>query len=635
MRRWFILFCLLLTLFLVVACQKEEPSPEDISLSFADSQEGNWTNFRNPNFVYDLTVDSDGVVWTIGANGTLRYDPATEEAQYFHSQNGLLGNGSYNLLVGADGSARMMNEGRVVLFNGDAWEEFQPDNAPENFAPFAFAFAPSGEMWFLEGANIVRRFDGENWQEMKVGTFNQFIRVSAQGAVWVAGRELMSFDGVEWKEHPYPPETIGEMDMNIYSFEVDRQGNIWLTVGSTDRFSFLYRFNGQEWNTFELESDGLAPGYLGEMWPDPVEGIWYVSGERHQGGLVQLTHFIDEEHKTEHIIPSFGLLAKSLWGFAARPDGKLWFGSIGRTKWGATPPGIFHFTGQTWSHLVLPATIPDNWIVDCATTDDGRIWFSMGGDKLVFFDDTSFTDMTNQLSSLDSISYLAAGQENQMWAANLSELASVSLRTTNYASSFLTGPLIDVLAKDTTHGIWIGAAGGSIWRFDGNNFQNYPIPDFEGYSSVEAVIVTPDGRVIAGFLQGEIFELNLDSGLWKNVGSENFTQLYTMSFANDQLWVVASVESEQSAFSFDGTSWQELGIAFNDREIVRTIFNAADNTVWIGSSAGLIHFEPESGEYERFTQVDGLVDNNVTTICEGQNNAIWIGTQAGLSRYTP
>lgn len=110
-----------------------------------------------------------------------------------------------------------------------------------------------------------------------------------------------------------------------------------------------------------------------------------------------------------------------------------------------------------------------------------------------------------------------------------------------------------------------------------------------------------------------------------------------MGFANDRLWVIASIEFAQAPrlFSLNGSNWQESGIAFNEGEIVRTIFNAADNTVWIGTSAGIIRFEPESGEYERITQVDGLVDNHVTTICEGENNAIWIGTEAGLSRYAP
>lgn len=141
--------------------------------------------------------------------------------------------------------------------------------------------------------------------------------------------------------------------------------------------------------------------------------------------------------------------------------------------------------------------------------------------------------------------------------------------------------------------------------------------------------------MIAGFLQGEIFELSVDSGSWKAIAPENFTQLYAMSFADDKLWVIVSIEAEQRAFSFDGTSWQELGINFNEREMVRTIFNAADNTVWIGSSAGVIHFDPAAKEFERFTIADGLVDNNVTAICEGQNNTIWIGTEAGLSRHAP
>lgn len=79
------------------------------------------------------------------------------------------------------------------------------------------------------------------------------------------------------------------------------------------------------------------------------------------------------------------------------------------------------------------------------------------------------------------------------------------------------------MAKETSHGIWIGGlVDDSIWLFDGSDFQNYPIEGVEGYNPVKAVVVTPDGRVIAGFLQGEIFELNVDSGIWKNITSENF-----------------------------------------------------------------------------------------------------------------
>lgn len=59
-----------------------------------------------------------------------------------------------------------------------------------------------------------------------------------------------------------------------------------------------------------------------------------------------------------------------------------------------------------------------------------------------------------------------------------------------------------------------------------------------------------------------------------------------------------------------------------------------DESVWVGTSHGLIHLDPEKGVLEKYTTANGLSDNDVRSISRDHLGGKWIATMRGLS-YLP
>lgn len=59
-----------------------------------------------------------------------------------------------------------------------------------------------------------------------------------------------------------------------------------------------------------------------------------------------------------------------------------------------------------------------------------------------------------------------------------------------------------------------------------------------------------------------------------------------------------------------------------------------DNSVWAGTSHGLIHFDPEKGVIDKMTVSKMMSDDDVRTIARDKNGGKWVGTMNGLS-YVP
>lgn len=63
---------------------------------------------------------------------------------------------------------------------------------------------------------------------------------------------------------------------------------------------------------------------------------------------------------------------------------------------------------------------------------------------------------------------------------------------------------------------------------------------------------------------------------------------------------------------------------------VKSLFFDKNNTLWIGTSAGLWKYE--NSEFTEYQTKDGLIDNQVHCITQTKDNSIWFGTAGGLSR---
>lgn len=69
----------------------------------------------------------------------------------------------------------------------------------------------------------------------------------------------------------------------------------------------------------------------------------------------------------------------------------------------------------------------------------------------------------------------------------------------------------------------------------------------------------------------------------------------------------------------------------NDNEV--TSIAVENNTLWVGTTGGLLKWNLTNSTYEKFIVSDGLVSNYVTSITIDSNNVKWIGTFGGISKF--
>jgi signal transduction histidine kinase len=76
-------------------------------------------------------------------------------------------------------------------------------------------------------------------------------------------------------------------------------------------------------------------------------------------------------------------------------------------------------------------------------------------------------------------------------------------------------------------------------------------------------------------------------------------------------------------------------LPFIYKQSLNALYLDKSGDIWIGSNSnGLIRYNPENNQYERFTTTDGLSENTVYSILAEPNDSIlWLGTGKGLSRF--
>src|SRR4030065_405207 len=58
--------------------------------------------------------------------------------------------------------------------------------------------------------------------------------------------------------------------------------------------------------------------------------------------------------------------------------------------------------------------------------------------------------------------------------------------------------------------------------------------------------------------------------------------------------------------------------------------------IWIGThSGGLNLFDRDSGKFIRFTNEDGLANNDILGLLEDQHGNLWMSTNRGLCQFDP
>jgi len=199
----------------------------------------------------------------------------------------------------------------------------------------------------------------------------------------------------------------------------------------------------------------------------------------------------------------------------------------------------------------------------------------------------------------------------------------------------LTGPRLDLLwiqdlAESADGTLWVSTHGGGLIRYRDNM----------------ATLVQPDAQLHEANLSALLLDQSGD--LW--VGSDNgLYRLHDSSLT--RVDPVSSLLPEVRALceTGDGRIWMggtgsRIVVWEKDQFTPRTLTSIPedaavtallpnpDGTLWIGTTAGLIHL---NGSEERLeTRDTGLADTAVEALANSEGGGIWVGTRDGISRLT-
>jgi ligand-binding sensor domain-containing protein len=140
---------------------------------------------------------------------------------------------------------------------------------------------------------------------------------------------------------------------------------------------------------------------------------------------------------------------------------------------------------------------------------------------------------------------------------------------------------IRALAADED-GVWIGAQGGGLYRYAGNqlqllNRQNVGLPS----DNVSALAVGPDGALWIGTDRGLAQLAEGELVVDDDLGEQAITSLAVS--ASGDVWAAAG---DEGLFFYDGERWTQLTLADRLPSQRITALIADGDTVWLGGAEG-------------------------------------------------
>ncbi|WP_255990118.1 two-component regulator propeller domain-containing protein [Chitinolyticbacter albus] len=463
-----------------------------------------WTHYNTDNTggalasntIKAMAVDQRGQLWvatagTDGRSGVARFDGKTWTAYTYENTGHLLGYAPRSIAVDPQGNIWVGHWVGMSKFDGKTWTlyasthsykksdpEFQNSTTGPQYGPESILFAPNGDVWAVQLAQIAR-FDGRSWKaypkpKQLIGNTNEEYyaegaAMDKQGNIWIAADEgLFRFKDGNWTFHRHPTHQV-DNPSRMNSVVIDAQGSKWMATsygpvrfdeGWTDYTPDntndgllddtvnvvaidgrnhkwiggnrgLSRFDGTSWTRYTAQStrQGLAPGKVQSIAVDKAGSVWIGTYDDHtkEGGLSTFdgTRWIAyTPANTGRGLPSADVRA-----VAVDRNGHQWVG---------TDRGLARFDGKTWTSYTRDNTggrLPSNNVKAIAVDLDGSIWVATAPEKplssakdggLARFDGSAWTTYTPENTGralTNYVSSIAIDPQGNKWIGTSASLS--------------------------------------------------------------------------------------------------------------------------------------------------------------------------------------------------------------------
>jgi len=239
--------------------------------------------------------------------------------------------------------------------------------------------------------------------------------------------------------------------------------------------------------------------------------------------------------------------------------------------------------------------------------------------------------------------------ENNIWVGTLNtdsffifspegKMRKISFRNALGNKKFVN-PRIRAITQDTS-GIWFGGTENLLlfYSYKSHKFiLNELKVKGKNYSDEKInirSIIKANGNLYLNGSSG-IYRYDIATGqTFLDFNCISLPSYCMINDGNDGFWVgtrnniVQHLNSEFTileTYSLGSGTYNVTGLCLGD-----------NNDLWVAvMGGGLVHLNPESGEFKTYTTSDGLSDNITLNIVKDSNGCLWISTNKGISMFNP
>ena len=259
----------------------------------------------------------------------------------------------------------------------------------------------------------------------------------------------------------------------------------------------------------------------------------------------------------------------------------------------------------------------------------GALWVGTSGDGLVrrHHNRTEFFQKQNGLVN-DFVTALAEDQEGSIWVGTrdgLNQFTEVKFPTCSTVEGTADKEVHSVSASRKGGGVWVTTETGLAY-FDGTNTTEY---------STDAGFQTPYLKQSLEAGNGDVYLIN------GNMDVEIFSDGKVVARHPNPTWPVAMTEDAQGVVVAVGGDLFRVGRDYfvpypfpnGHKPSLKWVVNmitGRDGAIWIAGANGICRLK--DGQFNQWTEQDGLPDTRVNYLCEDSDGAIWAGLQPGVVR---
>jgi len=616
----------------------ETPPPPTPTEAPAPEAEPGWRMYTNGNYVRQIALDDDGVLWAATGGGVIAWDPAGGDAQGYTVLDGLPANDVHTIVVCPIPDPRVIvgaDEG-LALYDpaSDAWEQWTEENSGlESNEVDTLDCDPDRNTLLIGYGWGVGAFDAaaDEWQHFTTddGLASDWAdeMLVVDGDTWVVSGFGVSVIHADGSVTAYDEDSSDIPSEDVSSIAAAEDGSIWLAG-----WDGLLKFRDGVWTQYNNENVEEFP-FLDAFYgvvaaPDGL--IWAGNS------FGEICQFDPEAETCLTIYDGEEGMVGHLRDLLLDDRGNLYY---------CGDEGISLFDGSDWQALLLDELAVSNEYEAITQTPDGTIWLGGYFGLQTFSAEDPDAAWTHNDMEGYRVSSFYLGDEG-MWIghgggasyADYAQLeqsdAWINLEAVNEPGEGVYGG-VETVAEDGSGRVWFGGSGLTVW--DGDTYTYYDLLTEEERAEEKSPLYVHalmyDGTGVWVSTWGRLLYFDQDDEIttWDELPVGGTPYVEALALDADGNVLLADADR---LLRYDGGSFTEIAEA---GDTIKSILVGEAGEMLLGlEDEGVSYYD--GSEWSSLTTADGLPTNYFEnqSILVDDSGAIWFaGSNGGLARYAP